>query len=146
MAKVFPGMLQPMSAMKPDLQKHVRYPEDIFRIQASIYQSYHMTNPQVFFNNEDQWQVPVLETDRVSVPMQPYYTIMRLPGEKKEEFIQMLPFTPRQRENLSAWMVARSDPEHYGRLLVFQFPKQKFVFGPKLIVGRINQDLSLIHI
>jgi hypothetical protein len=72
--------------------------------------------------------------------MQPYYTVMRLPGEKREEFIQMLPFTPRLKENLSAWMVARSDMEHYGRLLVYAFPKQKFVFGPKLIVGRINQD------
>ena len=140
LAKIFPGMLQPLSAMAPDLQKHVRYPEDIFKIQADIYRSYHMTNPQVFFNNEDQWQVPTLETERGVVAMQPYYTIMRLPGEQREEFIQMLPFTPRQRENLSAWMVARSDPEHYGKLLVFQFPKQKFVFGPKLIVGRINQD------
>jgi uncharacterized membrane protein (UPF0182 family) len=139
-AKVFPGMLQPMSAMSPDLQKHVRYPEDIFRVQASVYQSYHMTNPQVFYNKEDQWQVPMLEAEQGSRPMQPYYTVMRLPGEKHEEFIQMLPFTPRLKENLSAWMVARSDPEQYGRLLVFQFPKQKIIFGPKQIVGRINQD------
>jgi hypothetical protein len=139
-AKVFPGMLQPLSAMSPDLQKHVRYPEDIFRVQASVYQSYHMTNPQVFYNKEDQWQVPMLEAEQGSRPMQPYYTVMRLPGEKQEEFIQMLPFTPRLKENLAAWMVARSDPEHYGRLLVFQFPKQKIIFGPKQIVGRINQD------
>ncbi len=140
LAKIFPGMLQPMSAMPADLQKHVRYPEDIFAIQASMYQSYHMTNPQVFYNKEDRWQVPTLEAERGSVTMQPYYTIMRLPGERHEEFIQMLPFTVWTKENLSAWMVARSDPEHYGRLLVFQFPKQKFLSGPKLIVGRINQD------
>jgi len=140
LARIFPGMLQPMTAMPEDLRKHVRYPEDIFSIQAAQYQNYHMTNPQVFFNNEDQWQVPTLEAERGSIAMQPYYTVMRIPGEKHEEFIQMLPFTPRLKENLSAWMVARSDGEHYGHLLVFQFPKQKFVFGPKLIVGRINQD------
>ena len=139
-AKIFPGMLQPMSAMPADLRKHVRYPEDIFNIQATVYQQYHMTNPQVFYNREDQWQVPSLDAERGPIAMQPYYTVMRLPGEKKEEFIQMLPFTPRLKENLSAWMVARSDNEHYGHLLVFQFPKQKAIFGPKLIVGRINQN------
>jgi uncharacterized membrane protein (UPF0182 family) len=138
--KIFPGLLMPMSEMPADLRKHVRYPEDIFMIQAAMYQRYHMTNPQVFYNKEDQWQVPTLEAERGSVTMQPYYTVMRLPGERHEEFIQMLPFTPRLKENLSAWMVARSDAEEYGKLLVFQFPKQKFVFGPKLIVGRINQD------
>jgi uncharacterized membrane protein (UPF0182 family) len=99
-----------------------------------------MTNPQVFYNQEDQWEVPTLESDRGASPMQPYYTIMRLPGEPREEFLQMLPFTPRQKQNLAAWMVARSDPGTYGRLLVFQFPKQKVIFGPKQIVGRINQD------
>jgi uncharacterized membrane protein (UPF0182 family) len=140
LAKIFPGMLQPMSSMPADLRMHVRYPEDIFAIQAAMYQSYHMTNPQVFYNKEDMWQIPTIEGERGSVMMQPYYTVMRLPGEKHEEFIQMLPFTPRLKENLSAWMVARSDAEHYGRLLVYAFPKQKFVFGPKLIVGRINQD------
>ncbi len=140
LAKIFPKLLRPMAEMPPDLQKHVRYPEDIFSIQATMYQSYHMTNPQVFYNKEDQWQIPTLETERGSVTMQPYYTVMRLPGEKRDEFIQMLPFTPRLKENLSAWMVARSDAEHYGRLLVYAFSKQKFVFGPKLIVGRINQD------
>jgi len=139
-AKIFPGMLQPMSSMPDDLRLHVRYPEDIFGIQAAMYQSYHMTNPQVFSNKEDMWQIPTIEGERGAVTMQPYYTVMRLPGEKREEFIQMLPFTPRLKENLSAWMVARSDAEHYGRLLVYAFPKQKFVFGPKLIVGRINQD------
>jgi uncharacterized membrane protein (UPF0182 family) len=140
LGKIFPGMLRPLSDMPADLRQHVRYPEDIFAIQASMYQSYHMTNPQVFFTKEDQWQIPALEGERGSVTMQPYYSVMRLPGEKREEFIQMLPFTPRLKENLSAWMVARSDAEHYGHLLVFAFPKQKFVFGPKLIVGRINQD------
>ena len=138
--RVFPGMLHPLSDMPAELRSHVRYPEDIFKIQSLIYQSFHMTNPQVFYSKEDQWQVPVLEAGGGSSPMQPYYTMMRLPGEKREEFIQMLPFTPRGKPNLSAWLVARSDQEHYGRLFMFQFPKQKIVFGPQQIVGRINQD------
>ena len=125
----------------PDaLEQHVRYPEDIFQYQAWVFQNYHMTNPQIFYTKEDQWQVPQLEVERTSVPMQPYYTIMRLPGEKQPEFIQMLPFTPRLKDNLSAWMVARSDGANYGKLMVFQFPKQKIIYGPKQIVGRINQD------
>jgi uncharacterized membrane protein (UPF0182 family) len=140
LGKVFPGIFRPLSDMPADLRLHVRYPEDIFKVQAGMYQVFHMTNPTVFYNNEDQWQVPMLEGERAQTPMQPYYTVMRLPGSDKAEFIQMLPFTPRLKENLSAWMVARSDGEHYGRMLVFQFPKQKIVFGPKQIVGRINQD------
>jgi hypothetical protein len=140
LAKIFPGMLQPLEAMPEDLRRHVRYPEDIFKIQAAIFQTYHMTNPQVFYNKEDQWQVPALESDSTTVPMQPYYTVMKLPGETQVEFIQMLPFTPRLKDNLAAWMVARSDGDKYGHLLVFQFPKQKIVFGPKQIVGRISQD------
>jgi uncharacterized protein len=143
LSNIFPGLLHPMAEMPADLKKHVRYPEDIFKIQAAIFATYHMTNPQVFYNKEDQWQVPVLDTERNAAPMQPYYTIMRLPGEKQNEFIQMLPFTPRAKDNLSAWMVARSDGEHYGRLLAFQFPKQKIVYGPRQIVGRINQDQDI---
>ena len=102
-----------------------------------------MTNPSVFYNKEDQWQVPALDSERNATPMQPYYTVMRLPGEKQTEFIQMLPFTPRLKDNLSAWMVARSDGAHYGKLLVFQFPKQKIVYGPKQIVGLISQDQKI---
>ena len=99
-----------------------------------------MTNPAVFYNKEDQWEVPSIDRGREPVRMEPYYTIMRLPGETRAEFIQMLPFTPRRRDNLASWMVARSDGDHYGQLLVFQFPKQKLVFGPRQVVGRINQD------
>ena len=138
--KVFPALFTPMAEMPDSLKAHVRYPEDIFQIQTWVFQNYHMTNPQIFYAKEDQWQVPQLEIERTSVPMQPYYTIMRLPGEKQPEFIQMLPFTPRLKDNLSAWMVARSDGANYGKLMVFQFPKQKIVYGPKQIVGRISQD------
>jgi uncharacterized membrane protein (UPF0182 family) len=139
-AAIFPGILHPMSEMPAGLRQHVRYPEDIFKIQSEIYRTYHMTNPQVFYNKEDQWAVPSLDSAQNAVQMQPYYTIMRLPGEKAPEFIQMLPFTPRAKDNLAAWMVARSDGEHYGHLLVFQFPKQKLVFGPRTVAGKINQD------
>ena len=138
--KIFPGLLKPLAEMPAPLRQHIRYPEGIFRVQSSMYATYHMTNPAVFYNKEDQWEVPSIETGRTSAPMDPYYTIMRLPKERDAEFVQMLPFTPRRKDNLAAWMVARSDLEHYGKMLVFQFPKQKVVFGPRQIVARINQD------
>ncbi len=141
--RIFPGLLRPMDEMPKALRSHVRYPEEIFKVQAAAFATFHMTNPQVFYNKEDQWQVPVIDDEGSATPMQPYYTIMRLPGEKGTEFIQMLPFTPRLKDNLAAWMVARSDGEHYGRLFVFQFPKQKVVFGPRQIVARINQDQTI---
>jgi hypothetical protein len=143
LANVFPGMFRPLSDMPADLRTHVRYPEDLFRTQAQMYATYHMTNPVVFYNKEDQWQWPVLDSGQNSQPMQPYYTMMTLPGELETEFIQMLPFTPRAKDNLAAWMVARSDGAHYGKLVVVQFPKQKIVYGPRQIVGRINQDQTI---
>ncbi len=133
---IFPGLLQPLDAMPEDLRRHIRYPEGLFTLQTAIYSTFHMTNPAVFYNREDQWEVPVIDGEQ----MQPYYTMMRLPGEPRAEFIQMLPFTPRGKNNLAAWMVARSDGDQYGRILVFQFPKQKVVFGPSQIVARVNQD------
>ena len=130
-----------MSDMPEDLRRHVRYPETLFSIQTGMYTTYHMTNPAVFYNKEDQWDVPAIEGSEAQPErMEPYYTIMKLPGEEKAEFIQMVPLTPRRKDNLAAWMVARSDGEHYGRLFVFRFPKQKVVFGPRQVVARINQD------
>jgi len=140
LARVFPGLLESMDQMPPGLRGHLRYPEDIFALQTAMYSTYHMTNPAVFYNKEDQWEVPAIDGEGRAAQMRPYYTIMKLPGADKAEFIQMLPFTPRRKDNLAAWMVARSDGEHYGRLFVFQFPKQKVVFGPRQIVARINQD------
>jgi hypothetical protein len=140
LARVFPTLFRSIAEMPDAIRRHVRYPEDIFAIQAAVFSTYHMTNPAVFYNKEDQWEVPAIETEGNPVAMQPYYTIMKLPGERSAEFIQMLPFTPRRKDNLAAWMVARSDGDRYGRLLVFQFPKQKVVFGPRQIVARINQD------
>jgi len=140
---IFPGVFRPLSEMPSDLRKHLRYPEDIFRIQTLIYTVYHMTTPQVFYNKEDLWEIPVLAGSGGEKPMAPYYTIMRLPQEKSEEFILMLPFTPNRKDNLSAWIVGRSDGEHYGQLVVYRFPRQKLVYGPKQIVARINQDAEI---
>ncbi|MEE2637773.1 MAG: UPF0182 family protein [Acidobacteriota bacterium] len=136
---IFPDFLRPLDDMTEDLRRHIRYPEGLFSLQTAIYSTYHMTNPAVFYNREDQWEVPVIDNEQ----MQPYYTIMRLPGEPRAEFIQMLPFTPRGKNNLAAWMAARSDGDQYGKILVFQFPKQKVVFGPSQIVSRINQDQEI---
>jgi len=142
-ARIFPDMFVPLEKMPASLRAHVRYPEDIFAIQASVFATYHMTQPAVFYNREDQWEVPAVDDTSDGGPMQPYYTIMRLPGEPAPEFIQMLPFTPRNRDNLAAWLAARSDGEHYGTLRVFQFPKQKVIFGPRQVVARINQDQAI---
>jgi uncharacterized membrane protein (UPF0182 family) len=123
------------------LRTRLRYPQGIFSLQAAMFATFHMTNPSTFYNREDQWDVPSLEQGRGEArPMVPYYTIMKLPGEKDAEYIQMLPYTPRQKDNLAAWMVARSDGDHYGKLAVFQFPKQTVIFGPRQIAARISQD------
>lgn len=142
-ARAFPGTFKPLAEMPASLRAHVRYPEDIFAIQSSVFATYHMTEPAIFYNREDQWEVPVIDDASDAGPMQPYYTIMQLPGESEPEFIQMLPFTPRNRDNLAAWLAARSDGEHYGTLRVFQFPKQKVIFGPRQVVARINQDQAI---
>lgn len=140
-ARVFPGLFEPLSAMPEDLRTRLRYPQAIFSLQASMFATFHMTNPSTFYNREDQWDIPSLEQGRGGArPMQPYYTIMKLPGEADAEYIQMLPYTPRQKDNLAAWMAARSDGEHYGKLVVFQFPKQTVIFGPRQIAARISQD------
>ena len=140
LARAYPGLLRPLDSMRADLRQHLRYPETIFAIQAAMFSTYHMTNPVVFYNKEDQWEIPAIDIDGNPQLMQPYYTIMRLPGEAHSEFIQMLPFTPARKDNLAAWMAARSDPERYGQLEVFEFPRQTIVYGPRQIIARINQD------
>ncbi len=136
---IFPDLFQDLSQMPEDLHSHIRYPTDLFRVQTFIYATYHMNRPQVFYNKEDQWEIPEIDGQI----MQPYYTIMKLPGQDQEEYILMLPYTPQGKSNLSAWMVARSDGEQYGKLDVYTFPKQKLVFGPSQIVARINQDAEI---
>ena len=139
-AKAFPGMFRPLAEMPKDLQAHIRYPEDLFTVQAKMYATYHMEDPQVFYNKEDLWVVPRLPQDGRDKDMDPYFTVMRLPGEPKEEFILLSPFNPSGRDNMIALLAARSDAPNYGRLISYNFPKQKLVFGPRNIDARINQD------
>jgi uncharacterized protein len=139
-ARIFPGLLQPLEAMPADLRAHIRYPEGLFRVQAAMYAIYHMRDTQVFYNKEDLWSIPVVHGVRGDRSMEPYYLILRLPGEPKEEFVLLIPFNPSKRDNLSAWLAARSDPPHYGKLIVYNFPKQKLIYGPRQIEARIDQD------
>jgi len=136
----FPGLLKPLDKMPEGLRRHIRYPEDFFAIQARKYATYHMLDPQVFYNKEDLWAVPRRAIEGRDRDMEPYFTIMRPPGEQKEEFILLTLFNPARRDNMIAWMAARSDPPNYGRLIVFNFPKQKLVYGPRQIDARIDQD------
>jgi hypothetical protein len=138
--RAFPGLFKPFGEMPADLQRHIRYPEDLFSIQAKMYATYHMQDPQVFYNKEDLWTIPRRTVEGRDREMEPYYTIMRLPSEKKEEFILLTLFNPSRRDNMIAWMAARSDPPNYGRLIVYNFPKAKLVYGPRQMDARIDQD------
>ncbi len=143
LAKAFPGIFRPLDAMPADLRAHLRYPEDLFRVQSDLYATYHMAEPEIFYHREDQWQKPVLS--RAPERGDPFlrHMVMRLPEEHQAEFILMVPFTPRGKDNLASWMVARNDGQHYGQLVVYRFPKQSLVFGPTQIVNRINQDTDI---
>lgn len=138
--KIFPGLLRPLDEMPEDMRTRLRYPQAIFELQAQMFATFHMQSPSVFYNREDQWDIPAFDLGGQANRMEPYYTIMKLPGEQREEFIQMLPYTPRQKDNLAAWLVARSDGDNYGQLMVFEFPKQTLIFGPRQIAARISQD------
>ncbi len=135
-SKIFPDMLKPLKDMPDDLRKHIRYPQRLLHVQASMYSLYHMTDPKVFYNKENLWEIPSF-SDKA---MEPYYTIMKLPGEKKEEYILLLPYTPSKRDNLAAWLAARCDEPHYGNLVVYTFARDRLIYGPKQIDARINQD------
>ncbi|MGQ0539888.1 MAG: UPF0182 family membrane protein [Gemmatimonadaceae bacterium] len=140
-AAAFPGILLPLDSMPRDLRSHLRYPEELFRMQAALYATYHMTAPEEFYHREDQWQIPTIQRgDGEGGGAFMRRIVMRLPDEKQAEFIFMSPFTPRNKDNLSAWMVARNDGEHYGDLRVYRFPKQSLVFGPQQVINRMNQD------
>ena len=142
--RIFPAMFKPMSAMSDDLRQHIRYPEDYFLIQADIYRTYHMTDPVVFYNREDQWGFPRENYADETVPMQPYYVIMRLPGETHDEYILMLPMVPENRgtvrDNMISWLAARCDGTDYGHLFEFAFSKDRLFYGPYQIQARINQN------
>jgi uncharacterized membrane protein (UPF0182 family) len=137
---IFPGMFKPFQKMPANLRNHLRYPTDFFKIQSERLLTYHMTDPQVFYNREDQWQIPNEIYGNKPQPVEPYYLITKLPIANSEEFILLYPFTPTKRNNLIAWLAARSDGEQYGKLLLYEFPKQQLVYGPEQIEARINQD------
>lgn len=139
-AAAFPELYKPLSAMPEGLRLHLRYPEDMFLIQVEMYRTYHMQDPQVFYLREDQWNVPREIFQDKEQPVEPYYVIMRLPDSNREEFLLMLPMTPPARQNVIAWLAARSDGDNYGNLLVYNFPKDKLVYGPLQVEGRISQD------
>ncbi|RKE37441.1 hypothetical protein B0G76_3693 [Paraburkholderia sp. BL23I1N1] len=146
--RIFPGLFKPLAAMSQDLQQHIRYPEDLFLVQARTYRAYHMDAPEVFYNREDLWQFPreligIDGGNSPGTPMTPYYMIMRLPEEPHEEFVLMLPMVPSQRDNMIAWLAARCDPPNYGKLIVYSFPKDKLVYGPFQIEARIQQNTEI---
>ena len=135
-SRIYPGLFRPLSAMPDDLRRHLRYPHQFLQLQASIFAAYHMTDPKVFYNKENLWEIPTLGEK----PMEPYYTVMKLPGEKIEEYILLLPFVPSKRDNLAAWLTARCDGENYGKIRAYTFPRDRLIYGPKQIDARINQD------
>lgn len=148
--RMFPGLLKPLEAMPEDLKRHIRYPQELFQVQASMFAVYHMTDPKIFYNKEDLWEIPS-QGDKA---MEPYYTIMKLPREArdtgqvgaregKEEYILLLPFTPAKRDNLAAWLAARCDGQDYGKMVVYSFPRDRLVFGPRQISARIDQDAQI---
>ena len=139
-AQTFPDMFESLSAMPETLRAHIRYPQDFSLVQSDQLLAYHMTDPQVFYNREDLWRAPNEIYANETQVVKPYYLIMDLPGEDDAEFVLLRPFTPAQRNNLVAWLAARSDGEQYGKQLLYQFPKQELVFGPEQIEARINQE------
>jgi uncharacterized protein len=142
---LFPKLFQPASAMPPDLRRHARYPELLFRTQAEAYRIYHMRDPQVFYNKEDLWEIAssLASQSGQRAPMQPTYVVATLPGEKTPEFLLILPFSPRGKDNLIGWMAARCDGDHLGQLVYFELSKQQLMYGPMQIESRIDQDQNI---
>ncbi len=145
---IFPGLFQDAAAMPPGLRKHVRYPEMLLKLQAAVYGLYHMTDPAVFYNREDLWTVASevgmsQSGEQATLPMQPNFVLMKLPGETGVEFVEILPFTPANRNNLIGWIAGRCDGTHYGTSVVYDFPKTKLVDGPLQIEARIDQNAQL---
>ncbi|MBR8827211.1 MAG: UPF0182 family protein [Gomphosphaeria aponina SAG 52.96 = DSM 107014] len=147
--KIFPGLFKPLENMPVTLNSHIRYPVDLFSTQSERLLTYHMRDPQVFYNREDQWEIPLEIYGNQTQPIEPYYLIMKLPTNQKEgdnatenseEFILLHPYTPTSRPNLIAWLAARSDGKEYGKLLLYQFPKQRLIYGPRQVEALINQD------
>jgi uncharacterized membrane protein (UPF0182 family) len=139
---IFPGIFLPLDRMPADLRAHIRYPEDIYRVQTTLYGTYHMEAPEDFYHREDQWQIPTVAREDAATPFM-RHIVMRLPEESRAEFVYMVPFTPRGKDNLAAWMVARNDGDVYGKLRVYRLPRQRLVFGPQQVQNRINQNTDI---
>ena len=141
--RAFPGIFKDLSQLSGDLKQHLRYPEDMFTIQADMYRTFHMTPPQVFYNQEDLWMFPQQKYAGTALPMQPYYILMKLPGSDELQYLLMTPFSPQNRDNMVAWMAARCDFPEYGKILVYQLPKDKLVLGPMQIEAMIDQNTTI---
>jgi len=142
-SKVYPDLFKPLDQMPADLKKHLRYPNDLFEIQVQTYAKYHMQDVQVFYNQEDLWEPPDEIYGDNRQRMKPYYIIIKLPNEVKEEFLLMLPYTPAQKDNMIGWLAARSDLPHYGSLLVYKLSKDKLAYGPMQVEARIDQQTDI---
>ncbi|MFE4107576.1 UPF0182 family membrane protein [Almyronema epifaneia] len=138
--KIFPNLFISRDRVPATVKAHFRYPLDYFQAQAQMYQAYHMANSEVFYNREDLWRFPLQVYEDTQVQMQPYYIILRLPESEQEEFVLIIPFTPVNKDNMVAWMAARSDGDEYGRLLLYEFPKQELIYGPSQVDARIDQN------
>jgi uncharacterized membrane protein (UPF0182 family) len=139
----FPDLFQPLDAMPQALQSHVRYPQDLFEIQIERYRRYHMTEPQIFYNNEDLWTRPREQYAGQQRLMEPYYIMTKLPGQEKQQFMLMSPMTPENRDNMIAWIAAKSDPPNYGEFVVYKLPKERLIYGPNQVESRIDQDTEI---
>ena len=139
----FPGVFNELSELSADLKKHLRYPENLFAIQADQYRTFHMTDPQVFYNREDLWTAPMEKYEGQAQPMQPYYILTKLPGSDQLEYLLMTPFTPQNRDNMISWMAARSDFPEYGKMLFYELPKEKLIYGPNQVEAMIDQNTTI---
>jgi len=142
-ARIFPDLFKPLKEMPAELKEHIRYPKDLFKIQMETYTQYHMEDVQVFYNQEDLWQIPDEVYGENRQKMEPYYVIIKLPEDQKEEFFLMTPFTPSKKDNMIGWLAARCDLPNYGNLLVYKLPKEKLVYGPMQIEARVDQQTEI---
>jgi len=144
-AATFPSLFKPITAMASGLRDHLRVPIDLFNVQVGIYATYHISDPNVFFAREDVWDIPTAQTSPAApaAPVQPYYVLFRLPGEKSPEFLLIMPFTPRGKQNMVSWMAVRNDAAHYGEYVSYVLPKDKVIYGPQQIANLINQEPAI---
>lgn len=141
--RAFPGIFKNLSELSPDLKRHLRYPEDLFAIQTHEYKTFHMTDPQVFYNREDLWDSPKEEYGGQVLSLEPYYILMKLPASDRLEYLLMTPFTPQNRDNMIAWVAARCDFPEYGKMIFYELPKEKLIYGPNQIEAMIDQNTTI---